>query len=108
MITNEEWETFIKTLRVLNKHPEEAHDVMTMKGLVAGLYKQHRKQKRAVEKSDRKQHDRQLKESTVRCQMEVDFEEVKLIAPKEKKHLKKPFPCYVCKDYYTELGRHRV
>jgi NAD(P)-dependent dehydrogenase (short-subunit alcohol dehydrogenase family) len=107
MITDDEWKSFIKTLRVLNKTPEEAHDVETMKGLISGLYKKHRKEKRRSAHSKRVQQDREISESTIRCQRENDFSTNYLLdSNTEKSEFLKAKRCYVCKEHFKQVDKH--
>ena len=100
----EEWETFVKVLRIVSKDPQAAMDVDTMKGLIKRTYTKARKSQRNEERDKKRAHDRAIKEGTGRVRLDPDPE---YIPPKEGlpegSTLIRPNHCYICKQAYHDV-----
>jgi NAD(P)-dependent dehydrogenase (short-subunit alcohol dehydrogenase family) len=110
LFSNEEWQACLKVLQVLSRHPHLAEDSPEMKGLVAKLNRKARKSKRRHHLQEKIQHDRNVKENTIRCQkesLEQNFpaKEISNLSSSvaENPILKRQSRCYICKTFYKEV-----
>ncbi|MCU0446320.1 MAG: SDR family oxidoreductase [Microscillaceae bacterium] len=105
--TPEEWEICIKVLKVLSRAPEQALDVMTLKGLVTKLYKNAKKNIRQTQQQAIRENDKQLKSQTLIYQINsanTPEDLLKISAQNfDSQSLKQAQRCYICKQPYQTL-----
>ncbi len=107
-ITDEEWAICIKVLQLACDNPDVVSDMETLAGLVTKLYKSARKQRRKSTQLNRRETDRALFESSLRCQSEplddLTMERpTQLITQSPYRQSHKSINCYICKQKYQDI-----
>lgn len=108
MISQEEWETCLKVLRVLSKNPDEAKDVLVLKGLVTKLYKNAKKEDRRESKKSCQQADNLLLSKTILHQLNPLHEHqnspiLSTTLEGSLEEFKRSKSCYCCKKEYKKI-----
>jgi NAD(P)-dependent dehydrogenase (short-subunit alcohol dehydrogenase family) len=105
--TPEEWKICIKVLQVLSRAPEEALDVMTLKGLLTKLYKNAQKAIRKEKQQAIRENDIQLKSQTFIYQINSAEQGSDLLSINsqifDNQELIQAQNCYICKRAYQKL-----
>jgi NAD(P)-dependent dehydrogenase (short-subunit alcohol dehydrogenase family) len=107
--SKEEWDTAMKVLKVLSRHPGEAIDVNTLKGLVTKLYTRAKKENKRLLREEGSALNEQLKAQTVIYQG-TPVDETSYVEPVAGftgyKKLGIAEKCYICKRSYFHLHFH--
>jgi len=105
-VTAEEWATCIKVLQLAGENPAAVPYLDTLARLGTKLYKFARKQRRRLNKQHRRDSDRAVRESSLRCQSEPLDEMNNAAAPQPStlsQQTHKFIRCYVCKQQYRDI-----